>query len=221
MTELSLYIQTTDWEQLQEALNNQEYEVFNTSWNTKEELLATVDSLGLTTLLEAEQYIKQLKAGIVPEQFLNVVLKHGKDVTWPDIHKTIKEQFGHNSKYINNADASYKALSVEQLTTIAKLSPTSSIKWAKDTMDCDDFTKGFLGWLALHGLGNLAIGFVGYTAYDVFGNLLGGHAVALAIDDENKVWFIEPQDGKLYPVSYKRLGGYSTAHTIKLEQVVF
>lgn len=219
--DLNLYLQTTDWDQLQQTLANQEYQIFNTSWNTKEQLIDVVNVLGLETISDAKDYIKQLNSGNVSDEFLNLVLTNSTKTGWLEIYKDIVGGFGHKPKYANNADANYRTLSLEQLTTIAKHSPTSTIQWAKETMDCDDFTKGFLGWLALNGLGNLAIGFVGYTAYDVFGNLLGGHAVALAIDNKGTPWFIEPQDGKLYPITYKKLGGYSTAHTIKLEQVVF
>jgi hypothetical protein len=82
-----------------------------------------------------------------------------------------------------------------------------------------------MGWLAANNMGNLAIGFCNQTPHKA-GAMIGGHAVAIAVDQDKKVWIIEPQapNGLLLDpksLTAARLGGYWSADSMKLARVFF
>jgi hypothetical protein len=89
------------------------------------------------------------------------------------------------------------------------------------THNCDDYVNAFRGWLATNGLGNTANGFCSLTMYDSAGNMMGGHAVVLVMDSDRKLWFLEPQNGKLYEPTYAKLGGMFFATSVKIARAFF
>lgn len=129
---------------------------------------------------------------------------------WADVRAAIKAQTLSDGIGWYGSDATFALPSRAQLEHIAAVQPMRQVLWRETLMDCDDFVQGFRGWLARHGLGNLAIGYASVSYYAGSGKL-GQHAVAVAMDDTGRVWFIDPQITGLHDPITSRLGGFNHA----------
>lgn len=137
------------------------------------------------------------------------------------IHAAIQQAF-RTAIVPDQSDRTYRALTHAQIVALATAYRPRRAR--EDTaMDCDDYTRGYLGWLADNGYGNCSHGFLGYQAYDVFGRHLGAHAVTAAVDVDRRVWMVDHMPGSVgvWPAPTARLGGFTTAARIEPTRVSF
>ncbi len=137
------------------------------------------------------------------------------------IHSAIQQAF-RTAIVPDQSDRTYRALTHAQIVALAGAYRPRRAR-EDTTMDCDDYTRGYLGWLAENGYGNCSHGFLGYQAYDVFGRHLGAHAVTAAVDVDRRVWMVDHMPGSVgvWPSSTVRLGGFTTAARIEPTRVSF
>lgn len=137
------------------------------------------------------------------------------------IHSAIQQAF-RTAIVPDQSDRTYRTLTHAQIVALATAYRPRRAR--EDTaMDCDDYTRGYLGWLADNGYGNCSHGFLGYQAYDVFGRHLGAHAVAVSVDVDRRVWMVDHMPGSVgvWPAPTVRLGGFTTAARIEPTRVDF
>jgi len=206
------------------------FAVFNLLWKTPDEIILAVEKMGWKTLDEMLKWVQEVNAAIrntlAFEELIDppvaLTLDGMECVDMPTIHKAIAAQAALRTDFfIDQSDAKYRLATREQLEHLAAICPVRRRKWIAETGDCDDFVNAFRGWLATNGLGNLAQGFCGLTMYDSNGQIIGGHAVVLVMDSTRKMWFLEPQDGRLYEVTYPRLGGMIFSKSVKIARAYF
>lgn len=205
--------------------------LFNLAWSTPAEIIPAVDALGLDSIDAVTAWTNRVNTafGLSRDAFVALVdppvtmrLQSMPTIDFAEVHKAIAAQCSLRDDFrIDQSDRTYRLPTKGQLEQLAATCPIKRRKWVADSNDCDDFVKGFLGWLAFNGLGNIAAGFCSITSYDASGAMVGGHAVVLAMDDSLKLWFIEPQNGRLYEPTYAKLGGYFLAKSVKLARVFF
>ena len=207
-----------------------DFQVFNLLWNTPEEIIPACNKMGWQTLDELLQWIRAVNRAVSNQlSFVNLIappipftLEGMQTVDMPVIHAAIAAQCMLTAEFrIDQSDKLYHLPSKAQWETLAQLCPISRRNWVAEVGDCDDYVTAFRGWLSMHGLGNLAQGFGGLTMYDLFGSVCGGHAVVLVMDDTRKLWFLDPQPGKLFEVTFPRLGGIITAKSVKVARAFF
>jgi len=210
--------------------DNPDFRVFGLLFATPEELIAACDAMEWQTLDELLEWVRKTNDAIGnTASFVNLIappipftLAGLPTTDMPTIHAAIAAQCKLTAEFrVDQSDINYRLLSKSQWELLAKLCPINRRGWVAETMDCDDYVNAFRGWLASHGLGNLAQGFGGLTLYDLFGGIVGGHAVVIVMDDTHKLWYLDPQPGKLYPVDYARLGGFITAKTVRVARAFF
>lgn len=210
--------------------DNPDFRVFGLLFATPEELIAACDAMEWQTLDELLEWVRKVNAAIGnTATFVNLIdppipftLEGMQTVDMPVIHAAIAAQCMLTAEFrIDQSDKLYHLPSKAQWETLAQLCPISRRNWVAEVGDCDDYVTAFRGWLSMHGLGNLAQGFGGLTMYDLFGGVCGGHAVVLVMDDTRKLWFLDPQPGKLFEVTFPRLGGIITAKSVKVARAFF
>jgi hypothetical protein len=207
------------------------WRVFNLLWTTPDEIAPTCKAMGFETVADVAGWVQRVSAAmgetaatferlIDPPLDINPALL--PSVPFPVIHQAIVDQCQRRDDFfIEQSDAAYKLPTRQQWEQLAQAFPMRGRKWVADSGDCDDFVKAFAGWLSMRGLGNLAVAFCAINPVNAAGDVIGGHAVALVMDADRKLWFCEPQDGKLYPPNYARLGGYFMAAGVKLARCFF
>jgi len=209
------------------------WRVFNMMWTTPNEILAAATSLGWSTRAQAESWVNRMRDTITMQEAgaiearvyprLDFDLDAMPQVLYGFIHTQAAAQTLLRSDFFTDqSDRHYRLPSLAQLQRLADIQPFRTRQFASETMDCDDYVRAFLGWLAASGYGNLAIGHASITYYQN-GTLLGGHAVALAVDDTGKVWFIDPQTRGLHDPMKSRTGGaqFWGATELKLARLYF
>lgn len=210
--------------------NDPTFRIFNLLWNSAEELIPACDRMGWQTLDDLLAWVRNVNTAIgdtttfeaLIDPPVSLDLSAMPTVDMPTIHAAVVAQCKlRDDFFIDQSDALYRLPTKSQWELLAASCPIKRRKWAAETMDCDDYTNAFRGWLASKGLGNLAQGFCGMTMYDYQDDLMGGHAVALVMDDTRKLWWLEPQFGKLYEVTHARLGGMIFAKTVKIARAYF
>lgn len=232
MSQLSEAIMASGRENVAKMLKeNPMWRIFNMLWTTPEDIIPVCHAMGFETVEDLVTWAARVNAAMAEtaqtferliDPPLDVNLGLLPSIPFSAIHKAIAEQcLLREDFFIDHSDAAYRLPTKAQWEQIGKAFPARGRKWVASTFDCDDFTRAFVGWLSMRGLGNLAVAFCGITPYDAAGTLLGGHAVALVMDSDKKLWFLEPQDGKLYPPTYSILGGFFAAKTVKLARVYF
>ena len=137
------------------------------------------------------------------------------------IHSAIQQAF-RTAIVPDQSDRIYRALTHAQIVALANAYRPRRAR-EDTTMDCDDYTRGYLGWLSENGYGNCSHGFLGYQAYDAFGRHLGAHAVTVSVDVDRRVWLVDHMPGSVgvWPSSTVRLGGFTTAARIEPTRVSF
>lgn len=181
------------------------------------DLIDIVDAAGWQTVQEAAAAVGPL-APLAPLVALKpapvpAVLSFDRDdldtVSWRSIstafNQALKQPSDAAMKWsavamINNVDSNYGILSFDQIEEIAAKTPTSSMKYQPEVFDCDDFTEVMLAWLAEQGLGNTSIGAVQFSAY-ADNKPIDAHMALLAMDDQSRFWWVEPQNGEIYPLA--------------------
>jgi hypothetical protein len=98
-----------------------------------------------------------------------------------------------------HADNTYGLLTKAEINEIAHKLPSAAFDFRDETMDCDDFCDIAQGWLAEQGLGNVSIGTANFTIYENDVPTYA-HAALIAVDTTGTAWWLEPQNGKVYPI---------------------
>lgn len=206
------------------------WQVFNLMWNTPEEIAPACDRMGWQTLDELLDWVHEVNAAVrnqlafvdLVDPIIPFTLDGMPTVTMQTIHQAIVDQAVlRDDAIVEQSDVNYRLATKKQWEQLAALCPIRRRAWVAETGDCDDYVRAFMGWLASHGLGNLAQAFCGLTMYDLFGGMSGGHAVVLVMDDTHKLWFLDPQPGRLYEVTNPRLGGFIFAKSVKIARAFF
>lgn len=231
MTPLKDAITAFGADNLADALRaNVDFGVLNLMWSDPQELIQDLDAMGFCTVEQVLEWVQNVNFALKnPAEFVRLVdpvvpitLAGMPTTDMPAIHKAIVSQAKVRADFfIDQSDATYRLPTKQQWETLAKLCPVSRRKWQAETMDCDDYVNAFRGWLATNGLGNTAQGFCSLTMYDNAGNMMGGHSVVLVMDSDRKLWFLEPQNGKLYEPTFAKLGGMFFATSVKIARAYF
>lgn len=207
----------------------------NALYQSPDLLVPMCDALGLTTTAEADALAAGLRQALGDKlpafvQWLNprpgYKLADMRPVPWVELQAfvatTLTTLGMRHAKFSCDAsDATLYLPTHQQLVHIMAQCPAKRWPWKANDRDCDDHTDILLGWLAQHDLGPLALAFGGYVAYDAGGQVLGGHAVGLAVTDDRQLWLCEPRDGRVYHVSVRHLGGFLGASAIKFQRTIF
>ena len=204
--------------------------VFNLAWHTPDQILGLCDALGLLSVEDVQRYVTGVNSAIrYPTAFADAVrpipainYDTMPTIEWPAIHESLFNAgvLAADVKLLN-IDRAYRLPIRSEWESIGKMFPGRGRKHTgSDRHDCDDFTKEFLGWLASCGLGNLAAGFC-VTRHFAGTTLTGGHALALVAINGEPMHFLEPQDGRLYPLTYTRLGGNMFADRVEIAALTF
>lgn len=125
------------------------------------------------------------KVNIQPPKIKND-LDHSEALT------ILKSELGTKCK-IYLSDMLYKTTSKEEIERFLAEDDTNYYKYVSEFFDCDDFSYRLHGQLSVPGWSDLAFG--------IFWTGLpngGGHALNIFIDNEDKVWIVEPQNDKVY-----------------------
>lgn len=183
------------------------------------DLFHVVKTMGWTTLADVVEWVNASQTLIQHRETWARLVNPGTwvkadglgTVSWLALDDARFAQCSSDPDYQRmNSDATYLIPTEAQLRQIAADCPSWRMQYVPERNDCDDFVAAARGWLASQGLGNLAAGKVGIRAYEA-GQVIYGHAVLLCFSREAAsgpitAWWWEPQDGKLYPVSFTRLG---------------
>jgi len=115
-------------------------------------------------------------------------------ITAEELEDIILKTFGSNySYYLLISDEWFRTIPKTEMVKLLEKDDTETLNYIDVVADCDDFSDVLLGsltrktWNQGFAIGNLWY----YT--ETF-----GHAVNLFIDDEKKVWIIEPQNDGIY-----------------------
>lgn len=191
------------------------FAVFNLMWSESREIVPACDRMGLETTEAAVAWVGAVNQAIgrtsvfadLVEPSVSIQLAGMAKVEWATLHKAMHDTGLLSSDcMLHNSDAQYHLPTVEQWATIAATAPSKRRKWRSETLDCDDFVRIALGWLAGQGLGNTASAFAA-TRHFTGQSLTGGHAVVLVWDNNLTPWQWEPQTGAIHPASHPKLGG--------------
>lgn len=201
--------------------------IFNLTWRRPAEIALVCDRLGLRTLDDVVQWVQRVNAAVGDAQafaqLVNpapaVALADCKQIAWPDIHLALANTgLLAADAMLHQSDATYHAPSVDVWRQVAAACPASRHGYKPETMDCDDYVNAARGWLATHGLGNLAAFFCATRHYRD-ANLLLGHAVVLVVDETMTPYQWEPQSGVIHPITFPRLGKAWLANRVELARV--
>ncbi len=122
------------------------------------------------------------------KQFLERIFKFSKDIDTNKITKTeiINLFKKYNLKRIRILDRHYKLINKKEIEKFLKSDNVSFNKYKKEIYDCDDFALVLLGRIKnkFHGAS------VGLAISKT-------HAFNFFIDENKKVWIIEPQTDKI------------------------
>lgn len=200
-------------------------------WPQPELVAPAARALGLATVQDAEALANRLRDAMgmpAAEQFTRLVgapplpvsaLAAMPRLPWADVQAAIKRQTVSDGVGWYRTDATLHLPTRAQLELLANAQPFQRLQWRDTVQDCDDFVQAFRGWLAQHGLGNLAIGYASFRYY-TGSTALGSHAVAIAMDADHKVWLIDPQVPGLHEPIGHRLGGFVLATRAQLSFVM-
>ena len=210
--------------------NDPAFSVFNLMWNSADEILPACQQMGLNTVDDVISWVHRVNQAIgnhgvfasIVDPDVSIDVNSLQQIKWADIHAAIAKSFVlEDGFFISNSDSAYRLPTKAQWEELASKCPSKRKRHAQtEAHDCDDFAKHFLGWLASKGLGNLACGQI-TTIHKMGTSILGAHAVCIVIDSDKNVWQIEPQNGKLYPANYAKLGGFIFADRITLARCFF
>lgn len=201
--------------------------IFNLTWRRPAEIALVCDRLGLRTLDDVVQWVQRVNAAVGDAQaFVQLVnptpavaLADCKQIAWPDIHLALANTgLLATDAMLHQSDATYHAPSVDVWRQVAVACPASRHGYKAEVMDCDDYVNVARGWLAGHGLGNLAAFFCA-TRHFRDQSILRGHAVVLIVDDGGTPHQWEPQTGQIYPITYPKLGGAWLANRLEIAHV--
>lgn len=208
--------------------NDPAWRVFNLLWEDPQEIIPAVERMGLTTLDAVVDWVQRVNAAVGNTAAFETLVDPAVPVTrmgmhiipWPRLHEAIHATgLLAADCFLHNSDAEYRLPTKAQWDAIAAACPAARRKHSRsDVHDCDDFVRHAMGWLASHGMGNLAHAFGGTRHYRGE-TLTGGHAIVLVWDSTLTPWQWEPQAGRLFPADYAKLGGNIFATRVEYARI--
>jgi hypothetical protein len=116
-------------------------------------------------------------------------------ITADELEKLILNTFGTQYQYfVAISDEWFRLIKYEDMVNLLKEDDTDTIPYVDTVFDCDDFSDVLLGsltrktWNQGYAIGNL---------WYINEELNFGHAVNLFVDDQRRMWIIEPQNDKI------------------------
>lgn len=114
-----------------------------------------------------------------------------------------------------STDPNYRVMTLDNLKAIIKACPSNTYKYAKNSLDCDDFVRIFLGWLSQKGQGDLAIGWC--RGWLEFPNKVVYHAMCWGLTNEG-LYYFEPQNDNYLWKQGTQIN-WSNADNFKLKRI--
>ncbi len=93
------------------------------------------------------------------------------------------------------ADSSYKLVEMPVLKAFLRGNSVNSYVYEKDSFDCDDFSFALMGDVTKWD-SDLAFGIIWVTTPNST-----GHALNWCVDVNRKLWFVEPQNNKIFEIT--------------------
>ncbi|MCR4333913.1 MAG: hypothetical protein NUV60_02800 [Patescibacteria group bacterium] len=213
-------------------LQQDDWKIFNLLWTDPGQISQACDAMGWQTTEEVIAWVARVNTAVGNTQtFVSLIDPPTRvdydllpSIEWARIHEAIVAQCNiRDDFFVERSDAVYRLPTKAQLDYLAQACPIRRRTWAQERMDCDDYARAFIGWLASNGIGNIVNGFAATTAYRQ-GELQGGHAVVLVMDDTRALWALDAQQGRLYaPKSREaaKLGRYILADEMRVARAYF
>jgi len=107
-------------------------------------------------------------------------------ISHDDIYKILVDLFHDASIYLS--DLVFKTATIDELQKILAYSKTKNGKYIAEYFDCDDFSYQLQGIVSIYPWSSLPFGIIWTNQ----------HAFNIYIDNESKVYFIEPQTCQIY-----------------------
>ena len=98
------------------------------------------------------------------------------------IHDVIRKYT--SNKYVSDRD--FKTMDITQFEKMLNYSPIRYIPYTKEIFDCDDYSFALMGLMKLF-IPDIAFGIIWTNT----------HAFNFFIDNNHKLWFVEPQNNKI------------------------
>lgn len=216
MSPLSAWIQSNQLKAWSAVQADPQYAFLKAAAGSVGELIQIVDRMGWQSLGEAVEALKTLNTLVefVADTPVSKTLSFDRsdlksvDQMWlrgmltADAFEasTVNKVAASNDRtHVTFSDDKYGVLTKAQILEIAAKTPTATLKYVPEVMDCDDFAFALKGWLAEQGLGNTSIGPAYVSLYDD-GKIIDKHAALIAIDVTGNAWWVEPQNGGVYDI---------------------
>lgn len=107
-----------------------------------------------------------------------------------------------------NGDPSYKLATEQDWWALLKAYPGAIKPFRSPANDCEKSVDNFKGWLCDLRLGQLACAKAWLDVYAGTQKASSGHAVAIVVTSAGRVWFAEPQERALLPLTHTQFNGY-------------
>jgi len=132
-----------------------------------------------------KEWIRNIACSIcraLSEPELEYVPNKQKVLTGAQVLQILRDRFPEGDIHISDAH-SYFACSYDDIAYFLAQDETNRFEYKDQSYDCDDFAARLFGQFSVPGWSDLCIGKM-WTEK---------HALNLMIDEDQKVWFIEPQ----------------------------
>lgn len=137
---------------------------------------------------------------------------------------TAAAQFEEYHRWGYWSDDLHMAIRTDDLRGLVAACPSGQFVYVKESRDCDDFQRIFLGWLSWQGYGNLVFGTCDYNGYDADGRLIVSHGVIIAVtisgSGEREVYLVEPQTDLIWKPD-RPSGIFSGVDHIRVREIRF
>jgi hypothetical protein len=136
----------------------------------------------------AKRFFREVKARVFPCK--------GGTITADELERLILSTFGSDYEYhILISDEWFRVISKDKMEKLLKDDDTDKLSYQPVTSDCDDFSDVLLGCLTKKTWNQgYALGQLWYI--NEAKNF--GHAVNLFVDEQPKIWVVEPQNDGIY-----------------------
>ena len=136
----------------------------------------------------AKRFFREVRARIIPCK--------GETITADELEELILSTFGDNYEYhILISDEWFRVISKDKMEKLLKDDDTDKLPYQATVSDCDDFSDVLLGCLTKKTWNQgFALGQLWYI--NEAKNF--GHAVNLFVDEQPKIWVVEPQNDGIY-----------------------
>ena len=130
--------------------------------------------------------IKQIACGICDSTISEKIKPTSREiVTCGGLRQILRTRFPEGEIYLS--DSTYLLCSVADISKFLQQDGTNKCKYQTEAYDCDNFSYRLMGQFSVPDWGQLAFGIV-------WSNF---HALNLFVDEQRKVWFVEPQNDNI------------------------